>query len=173
MPVPEKTTTVAAKVKYLVERNQVDPSQILVVSFTNKAVIELREKINEELKIGCPIATFHSTGNAIIHKNEPDEKLNIVEGSKLYFVIRDYFRGAIMQNENIVNKLIMFFASYFEAPYEGDDLNVFFNQIAKANFSTMRSDLEDFKREVIDTRTKKSVTNFKRSASFSSGSGDC
>ena len=153
-----KTTTVAAKVKYLVERNQVDPSQILVVSFTNKAVIELREKINEELKIGCPIATFHSTGNAIIHKNEPDEKLNIVEGSKLYFVIRDYFRGAIMQNENIVNKLIMFFASYFEAPYEGDDLNVFFNQIAKANFSTMRSDLEDFKREVIDTRTKKSVT---------------
>lgn len=153
-----KTTTVAAKVKYLVERNQVDPSQILVVSFTNKAVIELREKINEELKIGCPIATFHSTGNAIIHKNEPDEKLNIVEGSKLYFVIRDYFRGSIMQNENIVNKLIMFFASYFEAPYEGDDLNVFFNQIAKANFSTMRSDLEDFKREVIDTRTKKSVT---------------
>lgn len=153
-----KTTTVAAKVKYLVERNHVDPSQILVVSFTNKAVNELKEKINEELKIGCPIATFHSTGNAIIHKNEPDEKLNIVDNSNLYFVIRDYFRGSIMQNESIVNKLIMFFASYFDAPYEGDDLNAFFNQIAKANFSTMRSDLEDFKREVIDTKTKKSVT---------------
>lgn len=52
----------------------------------------------------------------------------------------------------------MFFASYFDAPYEGDDLNAFFNNIAKANYSTMRSDLEDFKREVIDTRTKKSVT---------------
>ncbi|WP_321024131.1 UvrD-helicase domain-containing protein [Eisenbergiella porci] len=153
-----KTTTVAAKVKYLVEKNQVEPSQILVVSFTNKAVNELREKINDELNIACPIATFHSTGNAIIHKNEPDEKLNIVENSKLYFVIRDYFRGSILQNENLVNKLIMFFASYFDAPYEGDDLNAFFNHIAKANFSTMRSDLEDFKREVIDTRTKKSVT---------------
>ena len=33
-----------------------------------------------------------------------------------------------------------------------------YNNIAKANFSTMRSDLEEFKREVIDTRTKKSVT---------------
>lgn len=153
-----KTTTVAAKVKYLVEKNHVAPSQILVVSFTNKAVNELKEKINEELKIGCPIATFHSTGNAIIHKNEPDEKLNIVENSKLYFVLRDYFRGSIMQNESMVNKLILFFASYFDAPYEGDDLNVFFNQIAKANYATMRSDLEDFKREVIDTRTKKSVT---------------
>ncbi len=153
-----KTTTVAAKVKYLVEKRQIDPSQILVVSFTNKAVNELREKINRDLDIQCPIATFHSTGNAIIHKNSPDEKLNIVESSKLYFVIRDYFRNSVMQNENVVNKLIMFFASYFDAPYEGDDINAFFNNIAKANYSTMRSDLEDFKREVIDKRTKKSVT---------------
>lgn len=153
-----KTTTVAAKVKYLVEKRAIDPTQILVVSFTNKAVNELKEKINSDLNIKCPIATFHSTGNAIIHKNSPDEKLNIVENSKLYFVIRDYFRGSIMQNENLVNKLIMFFSSYFDAPYEGDDLNAFFNNIAKANYSTMRSDLEDFKREIIDTRTKKSVT---------------
>lgn len=153
-----KTTTVAAKVKYLVDKKGVDPSQILVVSFTNKAVNELKEKIQGALEIVCPIATFHSTGNAIIHKHSPEEKLNIVDNSRLYFVIRDYFRGSVMQNESVVNKLIMFFASYFDAPYEGDDLNGFFNNIAKANFSTMRSDLEEFKREVIDTRTKKSVT---------------
>lgn len=153
-----KTTTVAAKVKYLVDKKEVKPSQILVVSFTNKAVNELKEKIQGALGIECPIATFHSTGNAVIHVNSPDEKLNIVDNSRLYFVIRDYFRGSIMQNESMVNKLIMFFASYFDAPYEGDDLNAFFNNIAKANYSTMRSDLEDFKREVIDARTKKSVT---------------
>lgn len=153
-----KTTTVAAKVKYLVDKQGVKPSQILVVSFTNKAVNELKEKIQGALGIECPIATFHSTGNAVIHINSPDEKLNIVDNSRLYFVIRDYFRGSIMQNESMVNKLIMFFASYFDAPYEGDDLNAFFNNIAKANYSTMRSDLEDFKREVIDARTKKSVT---------------
>lgn len=153
-----KTTTVAAKVKYLVDKQGIKPSQILVVSFTNKAVNELKEKIQGALGIECPIATFHSTGNAVIHVNSPDEKLNIVDNSRLYFVIRDYFRGSIMQNESMVNKLIMFFASYFDAPYEGDDLNAFFNNIAKANYSTMRSDLEDFKREVIDARTKKSVT---------------
>ena len=153
-----KTTTVAAKVKYLVDKKGIDPSQILVVSFTNKAVNELKDRIQKELDIPCPIATFHSTGNAIIHKNSPDEKLNIVDQSKLYFVIRDYFRNSIMRNGSAVNNLIMFFASYFDAPYEGSDLNAFFNNIAKANFSTMRGDLEDFKREVIDTRTKKSVT---------------
>ncbi len=59
-----KTTTVAAKVKYLVDRQGIKPSQILVVSFTNKAVNELKEKIQSALGIPCPIATFHSTGNA-------------------------------------------------------------------------------------------------------------
>lgn len=153
-----KTTTVAAKVKYLVDKQGIKPSQILVVSFTNKAVNELKEKIRGALGIECPIATFHSTGNAVIHVNAPEEKLNIVDNSRLYFVIRDYFRSSIMRNESAVNKLIMFFASYFDAPYEGDDFNAFFNNIAKANFSTMRSDLEDFKCKVIDARTKKSVT---------------
>lgn len=150
-----KTTTVAAKVKYLVEKKGVDPKQILVVSFTNKAVQELKDKINKNLNIECPISTFHSVGNAIIHKNSPEEKLNIARESQLYFTVRDYFRESIMKNERMVNKLILFFASYFDAPFEGKDLNSFFNNIAKSNFSTMRSELEDFKREVIELPERK------------------
>lgn len=121
--------------KYLVEKKQIDPSQILVVSFTNKAVEELRDKVNRDLNIACPIATFHSTGNAILRKQNP-EPLNIVDSSKLYYVLQDYFRTAVLKNEGLVNNLILFFASYFDAPYEGNDLNTFFNKIAKSNFST-------------------------------------
>ena len=152
-----KTTTVAAKVKYLVEKKQIDPSQILVVSFTNKAVEELRDKVNRDLNIACPIATFHSTGNAILRKQNP-EPLNIVDSSKLYYVLQDYFRTAVLKNEGLVNNLILFFASYFDAPYEGNDLNTFFNKIAKSNFSTIRSDLDEFKCQILDSRTKKTVT---------------
>ena len=152
-----KTTTVAAKVKYLVDKQGVDPKKILVISFTNKAVKELKQRIIEGLHIECPIATFHSTGNAVIHKQTPD-KLNIVDSNKLYYVVQDYFRSSILKNETAVNNLILFFASYFDAPYEGNDLNAFFNHIAKSNFTTMRSELDDFKQQVIDTRTKKAVT---------------
>ena len=152
-----KTTTVAAKVKYLVEKQQIDPKEILVISFTNKAVNELKQRIIGDLHIECPIATFHSTGNAILHIHNP-EKLNIVDDSKLYYVVQDYFRESILRNESAVNNLILFFASYFDAPYEGKDLNAFFNHIAKSNFTTMRSELDDFKQQVIDTRTKKAVT---------------
>ena len=73
--------------------------------------------------------------------------MTIVDNSKMYFVLRDYFRNSLMKNESIVNKLIMFFATYFDAPYEVNELNGFFNHIAKANYSTLRSDLENFKRE--------------------------
>lgn len=118
---------------------------------------ELRDKLNKDLKIDCPIATFHSTGNAILRK-QSDEKLNIVDSSKLYFVIQDYFKNSILKNESLVNNLIMFFASYFDAPYEGNDLNNFFNKIAKSNFATLRSDLNEFQRRVMDIRTKKAVT---------------
>lgn len=152
-----KTTTVAAKVKYLVDKQGVDPKKILVISFTNKAVNELKQRIIGELHIDCPIATFHSTGNAVIHKHNPD-KLNIVDGNKLYYVVQDYLRNSILRNESAVNNLILFFASYFDAPYEGNDLNAFFNHIAKSNFTTMRSELDDFKQQIIDTRTKKAVT---------------
>lgn len=152
-----KTTTVAAKVKYLVDKQGIDPKRILVISFTNKAVNELKQRINGELHIECPIATFHSTGNAVIHKQNPD-KLNIVDSSKLFFVVQDYLRNSVLKNESTVNNLILFFASYFDAPYEGSDLNAFFNHIAKSNFTSMRSELDDFKQQIIDAKTKKTVT---------------
>lgn len=152
-----KTTTVAAKVKYLVEKKNVKPNQILVVSFTNKAVKELRDKLNNDLKIECPIGTFHATGNTILRKNNP-EKMNIVDDYRLYYLLIDYFKDSVLKNESMTNNLIRFFASYFDAPYEGTDLNAFFNKIAKSNFTTMRSDLENFKEEVMENRTKKMIS---------------
>ena len=141
-----KTTTVAAKVKYLVDKQGIDPKQILVISFTNKAVNELKQRIIGDLHIECPIATFHSTGNAILRKQNP-EKLNIADQSKLYYVLQDYFRETVLRNESTVNNLILFFASYFDAPLEEPELRDFFNHLAKANYSTMRSELDDFKKE--------------------------
>ena len=152
-----KTTTVAAKVKYLVDKKQIDPKQILVISFTNKAVEELQEKINKALSIDCPITTFHSAGNAIIRKTV-NQKLNIVDSSKLYFVLMDYFKGNLLKNERMINNLILFFGAYFDAPYEGNDLNSFFNSVAKAKYETLKSDLNEYIHEISDMRSKKQVT---------------
>lgn len=81
-----KTATIAAKVKYLVEKKHIEPDQILVISFTNKAVGELQSKINKALKINCPVTTFHKTGYAILRRQEEDRKL-IVNGGFMFNVI--------------------------------------------------------------------------------------
>ena len=64
-----KTTTIEAKVKYLVDKENVNPERILIVSFTRKATDELRERF-ARLDIPVNISTFHSIGNTIIKDND-------------------------------------------------------------------------------------------------------
>ena len=111
-----KTTTVAAKVRYLVEKRGIDPTQILVISFTNKAVEELRGRINGNLGIPCPISTFHSIGYTILRQGE-EERKKIVEGGYMYTVISNYLKSSVLRNPEVVDKLILFFGSYFTALY--------------------------------------------------------
>lgn len=147
-----KTTTVAAKVRYLVEKQHVNPEQILVISFTNKAVGELQDKINKALKIKCPVTTFHSTGYAILRKQDPAGK-NIRDGGFLFNIVNNYLKSNILEQPEQVDKLILFFGSYFDAPYEGDDLNSFFNYISKADFTTLKGNMSEYMEEIINKRT--------------------
>ncbi len=62
-----KTTTILGKLAYLIERAGVDPEEILLLSFTGRAVDELTERIhktfpNKKIKA----QTFHSFGLSII-----------------------------------------------------------------------------------------------------------
>lgn len=63
-----KTTTMAAKVKYLVEKQGIAPQDIVVISYTNNAVNELKERINKRLKIPAKVTTFHSFAYDIVRK---------------------------------------------------------------------------------------------------------
>ncbi len=152
-----KTTTVAAKAKYLVDKKGVKPNEILIVSYTNKAVNELRERINDNLGIGCIISTFHSIGNAIIKTQSSDNVRIITEGAQ-YYVLLDYFKKSVLTNEELTKKLVLFFSTYFDAPNDCDDLSKFLNELSRTNYTTLKSDLNDFKEEIIDKFTKKLQT---------------
>ena len=61
-----KTAVVVGKVKYLVERWGVDPSQILVTSFTRASVNDLKSRIESSGVHGVSAKTFHALGLGVL-----------------------------------------------------------------------------------------------------------
>lgn len=64
-----KTTTISAKVNYLIEKQNIKDNEILIISFTNKAVEELKNRINNDFKHNVKVTTFHKFGYQIIKDN--------------------------------------------------------------------------------------------------------
>lgn len=152
-----KTTTIAAKVRYLVDIQKIDPEQILIISFTNKAVEELRERINGALKIPCPVSTFHSVGYTILRLGEAERK-RVVDNGFLYHIITKYLKESVLSQPSVVDKLVLFFGSYFSAPYTGKQLNDYFQFVTNTDHSTLKGNLPDYIKEIVDRKTRKTVT---------------
>ena len=79
-----KTTVVAERIKYLISHNRVKPTEILALTFTEKAAREMEERIDLVLPLGYTqtwISTFHSFGDRILRQ----EALNI--GLDPHFVL--------------------------------------------------------------------------------------
>lgn len=108
-----KTTTMAAKVKYLVERKHIDPSEIIVISYTNKAIGELRDRINKGPGIPAKICTFHAFAYDIVRQfsTEPPE-INFSSQQ----IIFDMLEKTIFHNKRLMRNLVLFLGYYFDLP---------------------------------------------------------
>ena len=153
-----KTTTVAAKVKYLVDKQGVDPNNILLISYTNKAVNELKERINKDLNINTPVTTFHSTGNAIIRKKKNSEKTRIVRDGLMYNVIRDYLSNHIANRPEQIRNLVLFFGYYIDAPLDDKDIEKFFKKQQRTDLTTMKENIKEMNQQLIKERAKQKRT---------------
>ena len=99
-----KTTTMAAKVKYLVEKKSIDPGEIIVISYTNKAIGELRDRINKGLGIPAKICTFHAFAYDIVKQfsAEPPE-INFSSQQ----IIFDMLEKSIFHNKQLMCSLVL------------------------------------------------------------------
>ena len=68
-----KTNTIVKKIIYLIKEQRVIPYNILAVTFTNKAVREIRERVNSSLctnHSGVVVNTFHQLAKSILDKDD-------------------------------------------------------------------------------------------------------
>ncbi len=155
-----KTTTMAAKVKYLVDRKNIKPEEIIVISFTNKAIGELKDRINKKLSIPARICTFHSFAFDIVKQfssRPPEINFNT------YKIIFDMLENVIFNDKNLMRNLVLFFGYYFdlsEDVFEFDNLNQYHAFKASQLYETLKSGLGEYINRVASRRTKniKTVT---------------
>lgn len=117
-----KTTTVAAKIKFMVEILKIDPNEILLLSYTNEAVNEMQKIICNSFGIEVKILTFHKfailltqnkkeivdTGSDIqfVNKLKLSEKIRLFSYLYLFYDLKilDIFR----KKSKFINAVIDF-----------------------------------------------------------------
>ena len=108
-----KTLTVAGKVKYLCDCQGVKPEDILLITFTNKAVEEMNNRVNKKLGVNVKATTFHRLGLDILRSNGKP-RLSIVDNPREF--IEKYFRENVLKSPKMMKKLLKYFAYYITTP---------------------------------------------------------
>lgn len=134
-----KTFTIVNKIKYLLDNNIYKENELLIISFTNESVNDLKRKIDYNLDI----MTFHKLAITLI--NNPDMKIS--NEYYLKFIINEYFNSygkynkkqnklikRILQEMDIDNlkKLIFTFINLYKSNY--NDINYLLNLYQKSHF---------------------------------------
>ncbi len=153
-----KTTTMAAKTKFLVDKMGVDPEDIIVISYTNKAIGELKDRINKKLDIPVKICTFHKFAFDLIKANtyeSPEVNLSA------YRYIFEMLEKKIYRDRRFMKTLVLFLGFYFDLPenvFEYENLEQYHMYKAKQTYQTLKSNLDEYTKRVSDLRSKKKRT---------------
>lgn len=136
-----KTYTIINKINYIIENKIYKEDDILVISFTNESVNDLKRKINYNLDI----MTFHKLSLSLI-KNP---NLKISNENYLKYIIQEYFYSYAINNkktnkslkriltENNLNnllKLIFTFINLYKSNYQNN--NYLINLYIHSHFIT-------------------------------------
>lgn len=155
-----KTTTMAAKVKYLIEKCNVSPKKIILLAFTKKAASELDARINLDFKLNVEVLTFHKLGMQFIRKIF-DKPVKIVGDATSYEIISEYVKNEIFPNKQKLLQFINVFNKYvhFEEGTLGyPDFNSHFDSYVLKKYEENKDNLEQYINERIKRRIKNNRT---------------
>ena len=144
-----KTLTIAAKVKYLCQIKNINPKDILLISFTNKSAEEMTERIQSKLGIPVEASTFHKLGLNII-KESLQYRPKVFDDLNSF--VHGLFEGDLLQHPDFVQSLTEYFAFYLDIPEdmsEKQSLGELYEKEKSLDLETLKSKYD--KEKYIDT----------------------
>lgn len=110
-----KTTTILGKLVYLVKHQNIDPRDILVLSFTEKAVEELTNRISTKLEeVHVNVKTFHSFGRHIITQALGEKPSIAFPGDRERIKFLNEQFSILLNDKKNLNLAIQYLAYYFK-----------------------------------------------------------
>lgn len=137
-----KTTTISAKVKYLIDIKNIKPDKICVITFTKKAKEELDYKINKIFNSNVDIYTFHSLGLKIIKYYYKNKDIDIIDEKGQYKIICDYIKNNLFKDKD---KFSLFFEAFKNKTSFSEEYKLFDNYYDYHNYM--------YKRKYINSNT--------------------
>lgn len=159
-----KTTTIIGKVNYIIDRYNVPPEEILLISFTNKSASTLAGRIDIE---GIEAKTFHKFGKDIIAECE-GRKPSIFDENQFKPLITKYFIE-LLKNENYLKKVTEYFTDFLKpekSQFDFDNQSDYIQYIKDQNFRTYKlkevpvNGRRTYKMEVVKSIEECKIANF-------------
>ena len=150
-----KTTALEAKIRYLVDKKHLDPSKILIVTYTRKAYKDLLDRFRK-LNIPVVISTFHLLYTVI--GNFDGKMPRIASEDLLYKTVNKYFEDNI-NNEEFIRQVVLFVTSYLETSLGEDDIELFYEELRRNNTTTLKNDIYN-KEEIVRSPLESKIANY-------------
>ena len=96
-----KSLTMVAKIRYLIEMKNISEDDILCISFTNDACINLENNIKKNYNYNIKVYTFHKLALSFLR----GKKYNIISDNYLNYIVDEYFQSFILTNKSLINGL--------------------------------------------------------------------
>ena len=135
-----KTLTILGKVKYLIEKKNIDPEKILLLSFTRKTVEELNERLRN-LRLKTQATTFHKLGYDYI-KHFQKKPPAVANENLLHQTIKQFLKNDILHHDSALKSFVQFMACYLNIPEENDAFDSLGEKLDVKNgidFETLKS----------------------------------
>lgn len=142
-----KTSTIVAKVEYIIQRKLATPDEVLVLAFTAKAAEELKERLSGRDSQDCDIRTFHSLGYMIVGKAEGRKPSIAKEAEDTLALIHsiEQIVGHLLNTNEDFERAFLDFTTLYQYPYRSiydfENQGEYYEYIKNQNIRTLKGEL--------------------------------